>query len=162
VPLDKLSDLKGFARRPFPVFYPAESQMVFFPGDMLIQVFANMIHSAESSLVMSGIAINEVEINDVLVQKLNSKDVYVQLMLDEHLIPETLRPLIKKLGGMPTNNIVYGAGLYEAMVVDGLDVLHCGTGSEVIVTREPLIAARWRTQLDLEHTALCKAGGRVE
>jgi hypothetical protein len=162
VPLDKLSDLKGFARKPFPVHYPVESQLTFFPGDMLSDVLANMVHSAETSFVMSGITIGEVALSEELIKKLDSKDVYVQLTLEPHLLPETLRPLIERLGRKPTNTICYGASLYEAMVVDGLDTLHCGSGSEMTVTREPLIAARWRTQLDLEHNSLRTDGGGVE
>jgi hypothetical protein len=150
VPLDDLSDLAGFVKGKLPVDYPKASQQTFFDDDMTDSVLTNMVHSAETSLVMSRFGLTA-ELSAIVIAKLNDKNVYVQLSLPSHTRDDY--PLIAKLGKLPHNSVAFGLVGFAALVVDGMDVVDCGEHT-VTVTRHPVIAHRWRTKMDLIHREL--------
>jgi hypothetical protein len=151
VPLDDLSDLSGFVKGKLPVDYPKASQQTFFSGDdMVDSVLTNMVHSAETSLVMSRFGLTP-ELAAIVIAKLNDKNVYVQLSLPA--VTRDEYPLIAKLGKLSCNSVAFGLVGFAALVVDGMDVVDCGDRT-VTVTRHPIIAHRWRTKMDLIHREL--------
>lgn len=173
--LDSLGQLDKYSVTGFPPGSLPTLRTFFAPVDDVHGVLADLVRSASLSLVLAMYGLDDKELADALLEKLNAEHIPVQLTLDSSQAAGVHEKRILAAESYPASSIAVGRSEKGAImhlkmvIVDGLDV---GTGStnwsaggeslqdnQLTVIRDPLLAAKSRSRIDAIHQHMLQAKG---
>lgn len=172
--LASLSDLVKFKRGGkdvgWPPGYPEECLKFYSPDDRVDGALQTLLWSVEHSLVIAMFGFDDEQLTEIIMEKLQDKNIYVSLSLDSSQAGGVHERKLLEYAQFPSNSVAYGrsrgGGIMhlKEFVIDGIDV---GSGSTnwsvsgetkqdnaLIVTRHAVVAADTRKQLDMIHEAM--------
>jgi phosphatidylserine/phosphatidylglycerophosphate/cardiolipin synthase-like enzyme len=177
VALQSLSVLDRYKVTPFPPGYPDNARTFYSPVDNVHGALADLVQSANKSLVIAMYGYDDDQLNQVIQGQLASNSIYVQMSLDSTQASgvhekEILVNLSKWENQKVGNSIAIGKSEKGAImhlklvIVDGLDVITGSTNwstsgetqqdNQLTVIRDALVAAEARTRVDFIHDNMLK------
>jgi phosphatidylserine/phosphatidylglycerophosphate/cardiolipin synthase-like enzyme len=177
VALQSLSVLDKYKVTPFPPGYPDNARTFYSPVDNVHGALADLVQSANKSLVIAMYGYDDDQLNQVIQGQLASNSIYVQMSLDSTQASgvhekEILVNLSKWENQKVGNSIAIGKSEKGAImhlklvIVDGLDVITGSTNwstsgetqqdNQLTVIRDALVAAEARTRVDFIHDNMLK------
>lgn len=171
--LADLSVLRARKASPFPPGYPDTVLTFFSPVDDVPGVLADVLGSAEKSLVIAMYGFDSEELAGIIKGKLEHDQVYVSLTLDSTQAAGKHEAAILAAMSYPTNSVAIGQSEKHAIqhmkiaVIDGLDVVTGSTNwsasgetrqdNALTIIRDPYVAAEARARIDFIHEAMLTA-----
>jgi phosphatidylserine/phosphatidylglycerophosphate/cardiolipin synthase-like enzyme len=183
VALQSLSVLDKYKVTPFSPGYPDNARTFYSPVDDVHGALADLVQSANKSLVIAMYGYDDDQLNQVIQGQLASNTIYVQMSLDSSQAAgvhekDLLVNLSKWENQKVGNSIAIGRSEKGAImhlklvIVDGLDVItgstNWSTGGEtqqdnqLTVIRDALVAAEARTRVDFIHDNMLKQMAAVQ
>jgi phosphatidylserine/phosphatidylglycerophosphate/cardiolipin synthase-like enzyme len=177
VALQSLSVLDKYKVTPFPPGYPDNARTFYSPVDNVHGALADLVQSANKSLVIAMYGYDDDQLNQVIQGQLGSNSIYVQMSLDSSQASgvhekDILANLSKWENQKVGNSIAIGRSEKGAImhlklvIVDGLDVITGSTNwstsgetqqdNQLTVIRDALVAAEARTRVDFIHDNMLK------
>ena len=172
--LDTLAALNKHKASPFPDGYDPNVRTFYSPVDDVSGALTDTIGAATTSVVVAMYGYDDAKLNSILLDKLQSDHIYVQLSLDstqESGKVETSLVEIWHNDGIG-NSIAIGHSEKDAImhlkmvIIDGLDVITGSTNwstsgeskqdNQMTVYRNALMAAEARARLDIIHDDMLK------
>ena len=175
--LQSLSVLDKYKVTPFPPGYPDNTRTFYSPVDNVHGALADLVQSANKSLVIAMYGYDDDQLNQVIHGQLSSSSIYVQMSLDSTQASgvhekDLLANLSKWENQKVGNSIAIGKSEKGAImhlklvIVDGLDIITGSTNwsrsgetqqdNQLTVIRDPLVAAEARTRVDFIHDNMLK------
>lgn len=172
--LSALDRFKASRESPFPPGYPDNIRTFYSPVDNLHGALEKLLESAEWSIIVAMYGYDDPELNEIIREKLTSDDLFVQMTLDRSQASKASdkKILEKWLNDDMGNSIAIGTSEFGAImhmkvvIIDGVDVVTGSTNwseggqtkqdNQLIVIRDPLVAAEARARLDIIHDAILK------
>jgi phosphatidylserine/phosphatidylglycerophosphate/cardiolipin synthase-like enzyme len=154
--------------------YPPDVRTFYSPVDDVHGVLASLLASTQKSIVLNMYGYDDDELNDIILAKLASQRVYVQMSLDKSQAGGVHeRELLKKWQNQQVgNSIAIGhstAGAISHMkivIVDGVYTVRGSTNwslsgeqkqdNELTIHNNAVLAAETRAELDRNHDAMLK------
>lgn len=174
--LDSLDELDRFKRSVSPYStagHPVESRMLYSPVDDVHGALKALLTSATHSLVVAMYGYDDDELAAIIGKHLGDGRVFVQLTLDSSQAGGVHEKAILAQRDYPANSVAIGRSEKGAImhlkmaVIDGIDVISGSTNwstsgetkqdNQLMVTRDPVMAAEARTRIDIIHTAMLQA-----
>jgi phosphatidylserine/phosphatidylglycerophosphate/cardiolipin synthase-like enzyme len=172
--LDLLDQYKANVDDPFPPGYPANTRTFYSPVDHVHGALRDLVQSTTTSLVVAMYGYNDAELDEIIRAKLASETVFVSMSFDstQAKVGSARELLAEWQNEGFGNSIAIGKSKKHAimhlkmMIVDGVDVISGSTNwspsgqqeqdNQLIVIRDPLVAAEARTRLDMIHDEMLK------
>ena len=161
-----LSALDVHAAGGFPG-YPANVRNFYAPVDAVHAALLDLIGSAQRSLSIAMYGFDDEELADIIKAKLQDPTVSVQLTLDSSQAGGVHERQLLAEESYPASSIAVGRSEKNAImhlkeaVIDGIDLVTGSTNwsasgegkqdNDLVVIRDPLVAARARARLDAIH-----------
>lgn len=161
---------------PWPRGYPADLRTFFAPADGIgiHKLIVDLLDSAEHSIVLNIYGFDDDEADAAILAKMENPSVYVQMSLDRSQAGGVHEKVL--LAKWPTQamgtTIAIGQSVKHAishlkvLIVDGLYVVSGSTNwslsgeeqqdNELSVHRNAVLAAQYRSILDINHTEMLK------
>ena len=174
--LADLTQLDSHATGGFPAGYPANVRNFYAPIDDVHGALVALISSAHRSLTIGMYGFDDEELADAIKTKLQDPNIAVQLTLDSSQAAGVHERAILAEEAYPASSIAIGRSEKNAImhlkevVIDGLDVITGSTNwsdggeskqdNDLVVIRDPLVAARARARLDAIHASMLQAAAR--
>ena len=161
---------------PWPAGYPADLRTFFAPtdGPGIHKLLVDLVSSASHSVVLNMYGYDDDEIDAAIQAKTSDPNVYVQMSLDRSQAGGVHeRALLAKWNSTASGtSIAIGQSVKHAishlkvLIVDGLFIVSGSTNwslsgeeqqdNELIVHRNAVLAAQYRSILDINHTEMLK------
>ncbi len=166
--------LDKFKAQPFISTYPAYVRTFYSPVDQVHEALADLIASANKSLVIAMYGYADPQLNSSIKSKLNDEHIFVQWTLDStQAAGKGEKAILAQLGNDLIGNSIAigrserGAIMHLKMVIiDGLDVVTGSTNwpasgegkqdNQLTVIRDASVAAEARARLDVIHFSMLK------
>lgn len=162
---------------PWPVGYPPDHRTFFSPvdGAGIHQLLVDLVASAQHSIVLNLFGYDDDEVDAEIRAKIEDPNVYVQMSLDSSQAAGVHeRAILAKWGNDRIgSSIAIGQSVKHAishlkvLIVDGLYVVTGSTNwslsgeeqqdNELTLIQNAVVAAQYRSILDLNHDAMLKA-----
>jgi phosphatidylserine/phosphatidylglycerophosphate/cardiolipin synthase-like enzyme len=154
--------------------YPPGVRTFYSPVDNVHGVLASLLASTQKSIVLNMYGYDDDELNDIILAKLSSERVYVQMSLDKSQAGGVHeRELLKKWQNKQIgNSIAIGHSTAGAIshlkivIVDGVYTVRGSTNwslsgeqkqdNELTIHNNAVLAAETRAELDRNHDAMLK------
>lgn len=154
--------------------YPENIRSFYSPVDKLHLALCSLLASAEKSIVINMFGYTDSELNDIILEKLEDEQVYVQMSLDsrEAKIKSEAALLERWQHGRDGNSIAVGHSSKGAIshmkivIVDGIYTVRGSTNwslsgeedqdNEMTIHNDAVIAAETRAELDRNHDVMLK------
>jgi len=172
--LAALDKYKSNVDTPFPPGYPDNVRAFYSPVDNVHGALVDLIDSAASSIIVAMYGYDDRELNEIINEKLAGGDVFVSMSFDSSQAGgvnerEILAAWMNDDRG---NSIAIGRSAKGAImhmkvvIIDGVDVITGSTNwsaggqskqdNQLIVVRDPLVAAEARSRIDMIHDGMLK------
>ena len=169
------SALDKYRGSPFPSQYPADYRTFFSPRDPGVhELIVDLLQSARHSIVLNVFGFDDDEADEAIRAKMTDHDIYVQMSLDRSQAGGVHEKLI--LAKWPADafgtSVAIGTSAKHAishlkvLIVDGIYVISGSTNwslsgeqlqdNELTVHQNAVVAAQYRSVLDLNHTEMLK------
>lgn len=167
--------LGKYKASPFLFGYPDDFKTFFSPGDPGVhQLIVDLLKSAQNSIVLNMFGYDDDDADEAIRAKLDDEHVYVQMSLDRSQAGgvHEKQLLAKWDSTASSNSIAIGTSVHHAishlkvLIVDGLYVVSGSTNwslsgeqlqdNQLTLHRNALVAAEYRTVLDINHAAMLK------
>jgi phosphatidylserine/phosphatidylglycerophosphate/cardiolipin synthase-like enzyme len=176
--LDLLDKYKANRDDPFPPGYPENTRAFYSPVDDVHGALRDLVDSTTTSLVVAMYGYDDKELDEIIRSKQASETIFVSMSFDSTQAKVGAEPdlLAQWHNNGYGNSIAIGKSSKGAImhlkmiIVDGVDVLTGSTNwsasgqakqdNQLIVIRDPLVAAEARTRLDLIHDDMLKQMAR--
>jgi phosphatidylserine/phosphatidylglycerophosphate/cardiolipin synthase-like enzyme len=163
---------------PFPPGYPENARTFYSPVDDVHSALTDLLQSAATSLVIAMYGYDDDQLNKVIMSKLVSDKIYVQLTLDKSQAGGVAeKPILQQWQNDGIGNSIAigmsekGAIMHlKLAIIDGVDLVtgstNWSTGGEsrqdnqLTVIRDPLVAAEARARVDIIHDGMLKQMAR--
>lgn len=175
---DALGQYKAAGR--FLDGYPSDIRTFYSPVDKVHLVLRLLLSSTQKSIVINMFGYDDADLNDIILEKLNDEQVFVQMSLDKTQAGnKTEKALLARWQhDLIGNSIAIGHSTKGAishmkiLIVDGIYTVRGSTNwslggeqdqdNELTIHNNAVIAAETRAELDRNHDAMLKqmAAGR--
>lgn len=177
--LRSLDELDKYKALEFQPGYPDNIRAFYSPGDQVHAALKALVDSATTSLVIAMYGFDDLELSELARSKMEAYHVYVQLSVDRAQASDasTQRILQRWKNGEAGNSIAIGTSPtgkimhLKMVVIDGIDTVTGSTNwseqgqteqnNQLIVIRDPVVAAEARSQLDVIHDTMLKQMARA-
>lgn len=174
--LRDLTLLDHYKATPFAPGYPVNQRRFYSPVDDIPGVLGELVSSATRSIVIAMYGFDDDKLYEQILAKADDEHVFFQLTLDSSQAGGVHERAILAKRDLPGNSIVTGRSEHGAimhmkiMIIDGLDLAGGSTNwslgaetkqdNELVVTRDPLVAAEARTRIDMIHTHMLQVAAK--
>lgn len=166
--------LGALADQPFPHGWPPDRYVFFSPRDVRIpDVIAAVLQAAQHSVRVNMYGYDSPDLDAILRDKAADPDIYFQMSLDKVEAGGVHeRELLKLWAPAVGTTVAVGQSVKHAIshlkiaVIDGLYIVSGSTNwsvtgetkqdNELIVQRNPLVAARYSAILDINHREMLR------
>lgn len=167
--------LGQYKASPFLPGYPEDFRTFFSPGDPGVHaLIVALLQSAQNSIVLNMFGYDDDDADTAIRAKLSDPHVYVQMSLDRSQAGGVHeKELLAKWDSVAAgNSIAIGTSIHAAishlkvLIVDGLYVVTGSTNwslsgeqkqdNQLTLHRNAIVAAEYRTVLDINHSAMVK------
>lgn len=175
--LSDFSALSKYASISYPDGWPRNRVDLFSPVDDVHGALRELYASATSSLIVGMYGFDDDELAQIIKDKLADPAVFVQLTLDSSQASGVHEREILARESYPASSVAVGRSEKGAImhlkvgVVDMLDVAGGSTNesasgegmqdNQLTISRNPLVAARYRTRLDVIHHHMLQAAAKA-
>lgn len=172
MPLPDLAALDMYKAGGFAPGYPPHLRTFYAPVDDVHGVLADLVASAQRSLVVAMYGFDDEALATALRDKLTDEHCFVQLTLDASQAAGVHEKALLAQEAYPASSIAVGHSERGAimhlklLIVDGLDVVTGSTNwsasgesaqdNQLTVIRDPLVAAEGRARVDCIHNHMLR------
>jgi phosphatidylserine/phosphatidylglycerophosphate/cardiolipin synthase-like enzyme len=172
--LAELDQYKANVDKPFPPGYPDNVRAFYSPVDNIHGALVDLLEAATTSIIVAMYGYDDEELNQIIRNKLESGRVFISMSFDSTQAGGVNESDILKKWQNETdgNSIAIGRSSKGAImhmkvvIVDGVDVITGSTNwsaggqakqdNQLIVVRDPLVAAEARARIDMIHDDMLK------
>jgi phosphatidylserine/phosphatidylglycerophosphate/cardiolipin synthase-like enzyme len=155
--------------------YPDDQRTFFAPRDNVHGVLVALLQSAQHSIVVNMYGYDDLELNNIIQQKLAAEHVYVQMSLDrsqaagqaeKEILARWANDSFGNSIAIGTSSVHNAISHLKIVIVDGVYTVKGSTNwslsgeqqqdNELTLSRNAVIAAETRAVLDLNHDFMLK------
>jgi phosphatidylserine/phosphatidylglycerophosphate/cardiolipin synthase-like enzyme len=172
--LNLIDKYKANQDKPFPPGYPDNVRTFYSPVDDVRGALRELLLSAEMSIIVAMYGYADEELNTIIKEKLQTEEIFVSLSLDSTQAAgigeaKILADWHNEAYG---NSVAIGRSKKGAImhlklvIIDGVDVITGSTNwseggetlqdNQLMVLRDPLVAAEARARVDIIHDEMLK------
>lgn len=166
-PLTDLSVLDTFKQSPFVPGYPAHTRTFYSPVDDVPGALAALLTSASKSLVLAMYGLDDEVLVNILLDKLNNQNCFVQLTLDSSQAGGVHERKLLADAKFPASSVVTGRSEHGAimhmkeLIIDGVVLVTGSTNwsssgetlqdNQLTVISDAYVCAEARARIDAIH-----------
>jgi len=172
--LAELDKYKANVDKPFPPGYPDNVRTFYSPVDDVHNALVDLVSSATTSIIIAMYGYDDLELNQIIHDKLLGGAVFISMTFDSSQAGAVNEReiLAQWKNNERGNSIAIGRSAKGAImhlkvvIIDGVDVITGSTNwsvggqtkqdNQLIVVRDPLVAAEARARLDMIHDDMLK------
>jgi phosphatidylserine/phosphatidylglycerophosphate/cardiolipin synthase-like enzyme len=172
--LAELDKYKANVDKPFPPGYPDNVRAFYSPVDDVHSALVDLVGSATTSLIVAMYGYDDLELNQIIHDKLVGGNVFISMSFDSSQAGAVNeREILAQWKNDERGNSIAigrsskGAIMHlKVVIIDGVDVITGSTNwsaggqtkqdNQLIVVRDPLVAAEARARLDMIHDEMLK------